>query len=103
MKTYSNSIRKPMMYGGGVMKPKKPMMGGGAVRKKRKQGTPTGTMGEKANSMTAEERESLIKEQIRLENLQDENAATPQQMERLKVIYDKLGLSATPGRANVDR
>lgn len=113
---YTTQPRKPMMYGGMATTQRPKKAHGGKHRKKYANGkTVTNmekeaakpssqtTVTDKAKAMSAKERESLIKEQIRLENLQDENAATPQQMERLMVIYDKLGISATPGRANVDR
>ena len=110
-KMYSNEGRKPMMAGGDTMRQKKSY--GGSTRKKYVSGgstnmekaktttaTPTTSA---ASGMTQRERDSLTREMIRLENLQDENAASAEQIERLNVIYGKLGMSATPGRANVDR
>lgn len=112
MKKYTTEGRKPMMCGGDTKRAKKSY--GGKVRKKYAKGdsatnmeaakatppTPTSTA---AGGMSKQERESLIREQIRIENLQDEGAATPEQIERLQTIYGKLGISATKGRANVDR
>jgi len=110
-KMYSNQGRKPMMAGGDTMRQKKSY--GGSTRKKYESGgstnmeeaktttaTPTTSA---ASGMTQRERDSLTREMIRLENLQDENAASAEQIERLNVIYGKLGMSATPGRVNVDR
>jgi len=110
MKSYTNMGRKPMMAGGDTTRVKK--SSGGKVRKKYANGTtnmeqaaatPASPTSTAAGGMSKEERDSLVREQIRLENLQDDGAATPEQLERLQVVYNKLGVSATPGRANVDR
>jgi hypothetical protein len=110
MKSYTNTGRKPMMCGGDTKRTKK--SSGGKVRNKYAAGTtnmeqaaatPASPTSTAAGGMSQEERNSLVREQIRLENLQDDGAATAKQLERLQVIYDKLGVSATPGRANVDR
>jgi len=110
MKSYTNMGRKPMMCGGDTKRTKK--SSGGKVRKKYASGTtnmeqaaatPPSPVSKAAGGMSKQERDSLVREQIRIENLQDEGAATAEQLERLQVIYDKLGVSATPGRANVDQ
>lgn len=94
MKMYSNEGRKPMMAGGDT-------------RKKRKEGTPTGTMGERANKMTAEKRETLMRQIGQMERALEEKKLSPevlQQMrEDLMVKRAQLEGSPTPGRMNVDQ
>lgn len=104
------------MYGG-IATPKRTMQSyGGKTRKKYAAGdnvtnlqkeaaraSAQTTVTDKMTGLTQEERDSLVREKSRLEKLQEQNTATPEQMERLQVINDKLGMSATPGRANVDR
>lgn len=94
MKTYSNMTRKPMMYGGDT-------------RKKRSEGTPPATMGERANKMSTQMREKLMREIGQMERAIEEEKLSPdvlQQMrEDLMVKRAQLEGSPTPGRMNVDR
>jgi len=104
MKMYSNEGRKPMMAGGDT---RKKMMYGGDTRKKRESGTPSGTMGERANKMTAERRETLMRQIGQMERALEEKKLSPevlQQMrEELEMKRAQLEGSPTPGRMNVDR
>lgn len=98
-KMYSNTTRKPMMGGGYAMRNK--MSKGGSARKKMAEG-----MTATANSMTAAEREALIKRRAQLQKAVDAGNRPEEilmEMRRtITQITDQLGESVTPGRASVD-
>lgn len=96
-KKYSNASRKPMMCGGE------------ATRKKRQTGTPSGTMGEKADmaGQTAKEKEALIRQRQQLLDRVDDPSLSQEVRDEMRMkimeLDDRLGESATPGRAPVDQ
>jgi len=127
MKDYSNSSRKPMMYGGMA---KKKAMGGGmatsssgmtsptmVAQKAQRQAqqprtgmggssTPPMTMSKGGQTLSDADRQKLIRRRAQLQKAVDQGNRPDdilQEMKRTIIqITDQLGESATPGRAPVD-
>ena len=85
MKQYSNSIRKPMMYGG--MSPRKKMAHGGS-------------------HLTPEQRKKLEARKKKLQAAIKKGGRPQEILDQMSMdimqIDDQLGLNPTPGRSNID-